>query len=85
MRGESAPAATGSEVHWPGDLLDALPASVVIVELGSTRVLFANRAALELTGDEDPVAAGADSPLIGRSLFARPCRYARPSTSYSRR
>jgi PAS domain S-box-containing protein len=40
---------------WPRGLLDALPASVVIVEPDSGRVLFANRSALELTGEEHPV------------------------------
>ncbi|MEA2133296.1 MAG: hypothetical protein QOC68_1205 [Solirubrobacteraceae bacterium] len=53
------PAATSSEATWPRPLLDALPASVVIVEPGSARVLFANRAALELTGEEDPVGRSA--------------------------
>ena len=53
------PAATASEAAWPRTLLDALPASVVIVEPGSARVLFANRAALELTGEEDPVGRSA--------------------------
>ena len=53
------PAATASEATWPRTLLDALPASVVIVEPGSARVLFANRAALELTGEEDPVGRSA--------------------------
>jgi PAS domain S-box-containing protein len=38
----------------PGALLDGLPTPVVVVEPGSGRVLAANRAALELTGD-DPV------------------------------
>jgi PAS domain S-box-containing protein len=59
VRGESAPAATASAGIWPRELLDALPASVVIVEPGSARVLFANRAALELTGEEDPVGRSA--------------------------
>ncbi len=59
MRGESAQAAPASAATWPGELLDALPASVVIVEPGSARVLFANRAALELTGDEHPVGRSA--------------------------
>ncbi len=53
------PAATSSEARWPRPLLDALPASVVIVEPASARVLFANLAALELTGDEDPVGRSA--------------------------
>jgi PAS domain S-box-containing protein len=53
------PAAASSEATWPRPLLDALPASVVIVEPGSARVLFANRAALELTGEEDPVGRSA--------------------------
>jgi PAS domain S-box-containing protein len=52
-------AATASGATWPRTLLDALPASVVIVEPGSARVLFANRAALELTGDEGPVGRSA--------------------------
>ena len=55
MRGESAPAAPASASIWPRELLDALPASVVIVEPESARVLFANQAALELTGEESPV------------------------------
>jgi PAS domain S-box-containing protein len=55
MRGESAPAAPPSAAIWPRELLDALPASVVIVEPGSARVLFANAAALELTGEKSPV------------------------------
>ena len=45
--------------EWPRELLDALPASVVIVEPGSARVLFANRAALALTGDDGPVGRSA--------------------------
>jgi PAS domain S-box-containing protein len=53
------PAATASGPTWPRALLDALPASVVIVEPGSARVLFAHRAALELTGEEDPVGRSA--------------------------
>ena len=53
------PAATSSEADWPRTLLDALPASVVIVEPGSARVLFANRAALGLTGDDGPVGRSA--------------------------
>jgi len=44
-----------SAASWPRELLDALPASVVIIEPGSARVLFANRAAIELTGQESPV------------------------------
>ena len=52
MRGESASAARAAAAAGHGALLDALPASVVIVEPGSARVLFANRAALELTGEE---------------------------------
>ena len=48
MRGESAPATSGSE------LLDGLPTPVVVLEPGSGRVLAANRAAHELSG-EDPV------------------------------
>jgi PAS domain S-box-containing protein len=59
VRRESAPAAPASAAIWPGELLDALPASVVIVEPESARVLFANRAALELTGEEDPVGRSA--------------------------
>ena len=55
MRGESVSAATASATTWPRELLDALPAAVVIVEPDSGRVLFANRAALELTGEENPV------------------------------
>ena len=39
VRGESAPAATAVRAAWPRTLLDALPASVVIVEPGSARVL----------------------------------------------
>ena len=53
------PAAASSEVSWPRSLLDALPASVVIIEPGSARVLFANRAALGLTGDGGPVGRSA--------------------------
>ena len=59
MRGESAPAGTAAAAQWPRELLDALPASVVIIEPGSARVLFANRAALELTGDDGPVGRSA--------------------------
>ena len=55
MRGESGSAATAAAATWPRELLDALPASVLILEPGSARVLFANRAALELIGDESPV------------------------------
>ncbi len=55
MRGESVSAARADAAKWPRELLDALPASVVIVEPDSARVLFANRAALELTGEESPV------------------------------
>ena len=59
MRGESASAATAAAAQWPRELLDALPASVVIIEPGSARVLFANRAALGLTGDDGPVGRSA--------------------------
>ena len=59
MRGESASAARAAAAQWPRELLDALPASVVIIEPGSARVLFANRAALGLTGDEGPVGRSA--------------------------
>ena len=59
MRGESASAAMAAAAEWPRELLDALPASVVIVEPGSARVLFANRAALALTGDAGPVGRSA--------------------------
>jgi len=59
MRGESASAATAAAAEWPRELLDALPASVVIVEPGTARVLFANRAALGLTGDAGPVGRSA--------------------------
>ena len=52
MRGESAPATRGI------DLLDGLPAPVVLVEPGSGRVLAANRPARELSG-EDPVGRSA--------------------------
>ena len=45
--------------QWPRELLDALPAAVVIIEPGSARVLFANRAALGLTGDDGPVGRSA--------------------------
>jgi PAS domain S-box-containing protein len=55
VTGESVPGATLRAASWPRELLDALPASVVIVEPDSARVLFANRAALELTGEESPV------------------------------
>jgi len=55
VRGEPAPAATAPEAGWPRALLDALPSSVIVVEPGTARVLFANRAALELTGEDDPV------------------------------
>jgi PAS domain S-box-containing protein len=48
VSGESAPATSGIE------LLDGLPTPVVVVEPGSGRVLAANRAARELSGD-DPV------------------------------
>ena len=57
--GESAPAGTAAAAQWPHELLDALPASVVIIEPGSARVLFANRAALGLTGDDSPVGRSA--------------------------
>src|SRR4051794_24752949 len=59
VRGESAPAISTSEARWPRALLDALPASVVIVEPGTARVMFANRAALELTRADDPVGRSA--------------------------
>ena len=59
MRGESASAGRAAAAQWPRELLDALPASVVIIEPGSARVLFANRAALGLTGDEGPVGRSA--------------------------
>jgi PAS domain S-box-containing protein len=54
VRGQSASAGSGSEIRWTGALLDAIPAAVVAVEPGSARVLAANRAARELSG-EDPV------------------------------
>jgi PAS domain S-box-containing protein len=76
VRGESGSAATESVATWPRELLDALPASVVIVEPDTARVLFANRAALELTGEESPVGrpvtewipAGACRDAEGRPL-----------------
>jgi PAS domain S-box-containing protein len=61
------PAAAASEAIWPRTLLDALPGSVVIVEPGSARVLFANRAALELTGEESPVGRSAAEWMPARS------------------
>jgi PAS domain S-box-containing protein len=54
VRGESAPVSIGSEAHLQVALLDGLPTPIVIVEPGSGRVLAANRAARELSG-EDPV------------------------------
>jgi PAS domain S-box-containing protein len=55
VRGESASAARSASANWPRELFDALPGSVVIVAPDSGQVLFANRAALELTGEESPV------------------------------
>ncbi len=76
VRGESVSAAMEAAASWPRELLDALPAAVVIVEPDSAVVLFANRAALALTGEESPVGrpvtewipAGACRDAEGRPL-----------------
>ena len=76
MRGESASAPQAVAANWPRELFDALPAAVVVVEPDSARVLFANRAAVELTGEESPVGrpvtewipAGAIRDAEGRPL-----------------
>jgi PAS domain S-box-containing protein len=76
VRGESASAPQAAAANWPRELFDALPASVVVVEPDSARVLFANRAAIELTGEESPVgrpvtewiAAGSIRDAEGRPL-----------------
>jgi PAS domain S-box-containing protein len=56
------PATSTSGFDWPGALLDGLPTAVVVVEPGRGRVLAANRAARELTG-EDPIGGHASAWL----------------------
>ena len=71
VRGQSASAASGSQVRWSNALLDGIPAAVVAVEPGSGRVLAANRAARELSGERPASAARAAAWLPGRALPRR--------------
>jgi PAS domain S-box-containing protein len=64
VRGETATAVTAqTDSDWPRALLDALPTALVLVEPGTGRLLFANRAARAMGGGSLTLDKSGDGPM----------------------